>query len=77
MIFYEVKLYSDMLLQVVYVGLQIYGWYHWLHGGKKHDELPVSRLPRKALGIWIFSILPSTMLLGFFMHQKQMLRCLT
>jgi len=76
-IFYEVKLYSDRLLQVVYVGLQIYGWYHWLHGGKKHDELPVSRLHRKALGIWIFSILPSTMLLGFFMHQKQMLRCLT
>jgi nicotinamide mononucleotide transporter len=76
-IFYEVKLYSDMLFQFVYVGLQIYGWHHWIHGGKKNDELPVSRLLRKARGIWVFSSLPSTMLLGFFMHQKRMLRCLT
>ena len=28
-IFFEVKLYSDMLLQVVYAVLQLYGWWQW------------------------------------------------
>ncbi|KPY80809.1 nicotinamide riboside transporter PnuC [Pseudomonas syringae pv. tagetis] len=37
-IFFDVKLYSDMLLQVVYAGLQIYGWLQWTRHG---DGLPV------------------------------------
>ena len=28
-VFYDVKLYSDMLLQVVYAALQVYGWWQW------------------------------------------------
>lgn len=28
-IFFDVKLYSDMLLQVIYAGLQVYGWLQW------------------------------------------------
>jgi nicotinamide mononucleotide transporter len=44
-IFYHAKLYSDMLLQVVYVFLQLYGWHAWLHGGPQRSTLPVSELP--------------------------------
>jgi len=46
-IFYEVKLYSDMLLQVVYVGLQIYGWYYWIHGGKSMTNFLSAGFPEK------------------------------
>jgi nicotinamide mononucleotide transporter len=28
-IFYDNKLYSDMLLQVFFVVMQVHGWYHW------------------------------------------------
>ncbi|MCE6983890.1 nicotinamide riboside transporter PnuC, partial [Pseudomonas frederiksbergensis] len=28
-VFYDVKLYSDMLLQLVYAVLQLYGWWQW------------------------------------------------
>ncbi|WP_129211065.1 nicotinamide riboside transporter PnuC [Candidatus Pseudomonas adelgestsugas] len=28
-VFFEVKLYSDMLLQLVYAGLQLYSWWQW------------------------------------------------
>lgn len=28
-IFFDVKLYSDMLLQVFYAALQVYGWWQW------------------------------------------------
>jgi nicotinamide mononucleotide transporter len=48
-IFYESKLYADMGLQAVYFVLQFYGWYQWLHGGEKRQELPVSRTPRRLL----------------------------
>lgn len=47
-IFYQVKLYSDLILHILYVGLQIYGWHHWLHGGKQRAKLPVSTLGLRA-----------------------------
>lgn len=42
-IFAEARLYADAGLQVIYLGLQFYGWYQWLHGGARHDALAVSR----------------------------------
>ncbi|KUM43332.1 nicotinamide riboside transporter PnuC [Pseudomonas sp. EpS/L25] len=43
-IFYDVKLYSDMLLQVVYAALQLYGWWQWLRGGQHHQGREVTSL---------------------------------
>ncbi|GAB7530615.1 nicotinamide riboside transporter PnuC [Pseudomonas sp. 3A(2025)] len=40
-IFFDVKLYSDMLLQVVYAVLQVYGWWQWTRHG--------SNLPARAV----------------------------
>jgi len=44
-IFFEVKLYSDMLLQVIYAALQLYGWWQWTRGGDTRQGRPVSQLP--------------------------------
>lgn len=52
-IFYGARLYSDALLQVVYVVLQVYGWYHWLHGGRNDTPLPVARLSVRHLAGWV------------------------
>ena len=54
-IFFESKLYGDTGLQVIYVILNAYGWYHWLYGGKNRTELPVSRTPAK-LGALLLGI---------------------
>lgn len=43
-IFYNVKLYTDAGLQVIYVFAQIYGWYMWVYGGAGKTELPVNKL---------------------------------
>lgn len=43
-IFFEVKLYSNMLLQVIYAGLQLYGWRQWTRGGDSHQGRKVTRL---------------------------------
>lgn len=48
-VFARARLYADMGLQVVYVGLCLYGWYAWLHGGRDHGVLRVSTTPRAAL----------------------------
>jgi nicotinamide mononucleotide transporter len=42
-VFYHAKLYANMWLQIVFIVLQIYGWYEWLHGGKDKGELKISR----------------------------------
>jgi nicotinamide mononucleotide transporter len=45
-LFLHGRLYADMSLQVVYFGLAIYGWAHWLVGGENRSELRVSRTTR-------------------------------
>lgn len=50
-VFLVSKFYADMGLQVYYVGVSIYGWYHWLKGNPaKDDSLAVSRTPKK---LWL------------------------
>ena len=68
-IFYEVKLYSDMLLQVVYVFLQLYGWHAWLYGGPNRETLPVSRMPAWHSAVWLAACVAGTSLLGTLMHR--------
>jgi len=43
-VFFDARLYSDLLLQGVYVGLQMYGWHAWLRGGPGRAELSIRRL---------------------------------
>lgn len=43
-IFFEVKLYSDMLLQVIYAALQLYGWWQWTRAGTQHQGRQVTAL---------------------------------
>ena len=53
-IFLHAKLYADMGLQVVYVGINTYGWWNWLYGGENRTELHVTRIsPRQAVGMAI------------------------
>lgn len=41
-LFFHSRLYADMGLQVVYLGLGIYGWWNWLRGGAGRRELPIT-----------------------------------
>ncbi|BAY21644.1 nicotinamide mononucleotide transporter PnuC [Calothrix sp. NIES-2100] len=68
-IFYEARLYSDAILQVIYVFLQIYGWYAWLHGGKDRGELHVTRITRLGAIVWGGVAIAASFTLGFVMHR--------
>ncbi len=45
-------LYADSGLQVVYLGLALYGWWSWLRGGVARTPLPVSRTT-SAQWLWL------------------------
>lgn len=49
LIFARAQLYADAGLQFVYVVVQFYGWYEWLHGGDQRQQLAVSVAPTPLL----------------------------
>ncbi|WP_277964690.1 nicotinamide riboside transporter PnuC [Pseudomonas sp. RIT-To-2] len=58
-IFYDVKLYSDMLLQVLFVFLQGYGWWRWRTGRMAQGKVRVEALP---LNVAVISLLAGAVL---------------
>jgi nicotinamide mononucleotide transporter len=69
-VFYGSKLYADTGLQVVYVVLNAYGWYHWLYGGKNRTELPVTRTSARLWLLLVALIAAGTAVLGTILTQK-------
>lgn len=66
-VFYDAKLYSDLILSVIYIFLQLYGWYSWLYGGEKHSKLKVSCLDKRIIVFWIILCILATSGWGYFM----------
>lgn len=68
-LFYDWRLYSNLLLQLLFAALQLYGWWQWTRGGERHDGRKVSRLGPLAvaagllvgaLGAWLLGYLMAT-----------------
>jgi nicotinamide mononucleotide transporter len=69
-VFYQAKLYSDVILHVIYVAMNIYGWYFWLHGGRLRKEARITRLLPAWLAACIAGSVAGTLLLGWFMASR-------
>jgi nicotinamide mononucleotide transporter len=63
-IFYEVKLYSDMLLQLIYAVLQLYGWWQWTRPDRVEDARQVSSLGLAPMLKGLAAGLAGSLLLG-------------
>ncbi|TWU40010.1 Nicotinamide riboside transporter PnuC [Novipirellula aureliae] len=68
-VFYDAKLYSDLLLHVVYVFLQFYGWYCWTRDDAIDKTLVVQSLPASRLAIWIAIVAIGTAGWGWAMSR--------
>ena len=68
-LFYEVRLYSDLILHVVYVVLGFYGWYEWLYGGKNKSTLRVTTLSPQTLLLLISSGGIGTGVIGYLFDR--------
>lgn len=54
-IFYKTKLYADLALHFVFLILNIYGWYFWIHGKKEKDQdLPVTTISNRIMMVLLF-----------------------
>ncbi len=62
-VFFTSKFYADMGLQVYYLVISIYGWWHWLYGGdpSTKEELLITRTSMKQ---WINLALVTFVLFG-------------
>lgn len=70
-IFFGAKLYSDALLNVFFLVMQFYGWYHWTRGGVEHSRslAAITRLTRRE---WVWTAagtVAGTLALGTTMHR--------
>ncbi|EKU26484.1 nicotinamide riboside transporter PnuC [Xanthomonas graminis] len=68
-LFYQWKLYSDMLLQGVYVVLQGYGWWRWSQGRLDHGKVQVGPLPRREGVLSLLAGAAGALSLGWLMHR--------
>jgi nicotinamide mononucleotide transporter len=75
-IFYGARLYSDMILHVIYIGVQFYGWYHWVHGApdtpagaEDRGALPVSTLTVRERWLWGLGVAVAALVWGEGMRR--------
>jgi nicotinamide mononucleotide transporter len=62
-------LYADTLLQGVYVVLGLYGWWHWLRGGPRRNDLPVGSASWRLRGVLAIAAISGTLALGAFLDS--------
>lgn len=67
-LFWESRLYADVVLQTFFVLTSIYGWRHWVRG-TNGNESPVRRTPPKAFAAFGIIALIATVTYGALLHR--------
>ena len=70
LVYYRSGLYSDSLLQVMFIALSVYGWYEWLYGGRGNTELPVSRTRQWEWAVCVGFIVAFTTGFGYYLAHN-------
>ncbi|MBN8820046.1 MAG: nicotinamide mononucleotide transporter [Sphingomonas sp.] len=68
-IFVEAKLYSDALLQIFFLILNVYGWINW-RNAQTDDGVPVRWLGLRGFLIWAGAGLTASLAWGLLMHKQ-------
>ena len=70
-VFHDARLYSDLLLQLVYIALQAYGWWHWARA--PHQQLTstaaITRLGARGWLGWLGAAGAGALTLGTLMAR--------
>ncbi|MCB1455044.1 MAG: nicotinamide mononucleotide transporter [Nitratireductor sp.] len=68
-IFFEARLYSDALLQIFFLVIQIFGIFWWLKGRDDTGLVMARDLPAQSAGLTALTALLATLALGYVMHR--------
>lgn len=65
-VFFVAKLYADVVLQVFYLVMTLYGWYNWVFGGNKKFSLAVRKIKGKEILIMLVLGFGLSFIVGYF-----------
>ncbi len=68
-IFFGAKLYSDALLQLFYIAVNLYGWWNWARSRADTGEVQVEQLGSAARMGWLAGCVIASALWGAMMHR--------
>ncbi|MCW5714932.1 MAG: nicotinamide riboside transporter PnuC [Bauldia sp.] len=68
-VFLDVKLYSDALLQVFFLVVQLYGWWNWVEATRAEGEVRVGVLGNGERLVWGAGIVVASLLWGLGMDR--------
>lgn len=67
LVFYQAKLYSDALLQIVFVVFTLYGWWHWWRGVRQDGDVRIVPLSIQGWLVGLAAGAVGAVLLGWLM----------
>ena len=67
-VFYDARLYSDMLLQGFFFALNLYGWTNWLRA-RGDSGVPVGVMTTRDRGLWACATVAAWLVWSFAMHR--------
>ena len=67
-VLYQSRLYADILLNLYYLVMSIYGWFYWKMG-KQSKETPISYATKKEQGIAIAIVVGCFSLMAYWLVQ--------
>lgn len=68
-IFFHEKLYSDALLQLFYIAVNLYGWWNWARSRAETGEVRVEQLGHAARFAWFAGCIVAAAAWGALMHR--------
>ena len=68
-VFWDANLLMESALQLYYMGMAVYGWWQWQHGGDAEGELSISRWSGRRHGLAIALVLLTSLGSGFLLQN--------
>jgi nicotinamide mononucleotide transporter len=68
-VFFYSRLYADVLLQIFYLVMTLYGWYQWLWGGEKKTALRIRRMKGIELLVLLLIGAVATFVMGWLFSR--------
>jgi nicotinamide mononucleotide transporter len=68
-LFWQVKLYMESVLQIYYLGMAVYGWYQWRKPSDSQVATPIQTWPSSRHAVVILAVASLSMLSGFLLES--------
>lgn len=65
-IYFDTGLYAMVVLSIVQLGFNVFGWYYWVKNKGEDDVTPTTKLSPKGIALWLSVILVGTLIWSYF-----------